>query len=141
MQAERIVGTRAKKHGFLAKPASNVLPVTLPTRFSVRFWESADKRIWIVRTIKKRLARLCQDAGAQKSEQRNMLCQRAVFLATVLETYEVKAAEGLQIDLQNYAQMANVLLGILAKLGLERQGPGNGSGLQDYMNSKGRNAN
>lgn len=95
--------------------------VTVPTRFVPRFWEDADNRCAVVKGIRRRYQSLRDDAGGDASIQRDLLVQRACFLSVVLETQEVKVAEGGDIDLGSYTQMVNSLQGLLKTLGLERR--------------------
>ena len=102
------------------KSASKRPPVSLPVRFKPKFWEESDRRCVTVRAIKARYERLMADAGGGDSYQRDLLIQRAVFISVHLETQEVRAAEGGEIDLGSYIQGANALSGLLKTLGLER---------------------
>lgn len=92
----------------------------IPKTFVPRFWESADQRYSAVRAIKARYEELVEHTGAD-SIQKQMLCQRAIFLATYLETMEVNAAEDGKLDMGVYTQAANALSGYLLKLGLDRK--------------------
>ncbi len=100
---------RRKKHG-----------ATLPARFEPGFLDKADGRCQIVKTIKHRLERLKADCNAD-SFQKQILCERAVFLATLLQTQELAAYEGEELNLGSYVQAINSLLGVLKALGLTKQ--------------------
>jgi len=94
---------------------------TLPVRFTPRFWEDSDRRVALVRAVQERVEALKRDT-ASDSVQKQTLCERAVFLATVLETSEVNAIEGVRpLDTGSYVQALNSLLGILKALGLDRK--------------------
>jgi hypothetical protein len=95
-------------------------PVTLPARFSPRFWAEADQRCAVVREIRRRYATLREDTGTE-SVQKDILCQRATFIAIQLETMECEAMETGKIDVGVYTQGVNALLGLLKALGLEKQ--------------------
>jgi hypothetical protein len=94
--------------------------VTLSNSFRPRFWESCDGRSQITKEITRRYRLLCKDSGAD-SYQKELLCQRAIFLAVRLETLEVEAAETGDIDFGSYTQAVNSLQGILKSLGLAKQ--------------------
>jgi hypothetical protein len=104
---------------------------TVPARFEPRFWEGADGRCANVKEINRRYERLRQDAGAD-SCQKELLCQRAVFISLQLETAERVATEGGKFDAGVYTQMTNSLMGLLRALGLERKVKA--VGLRAYVN-------
>lgn len=95
--------------------------MTIPARFEPRFWEDGDSRRSIVKLMRRRYKELKADAGGDRSAQRDLLVQRATFISIILETWEVRLAEGENIELGAYTQMTNALTGLLSKLGLERQ--------------------
>jgi len=97
-----------------AKPTGEI-----STTFVPRFWEQADSRLAIVRAIKERYEALKEDAGAD-SIQKQLLCQRAVFLSVWLETVERKALEDSVFAAGEYTQSVNALSGLLSKLGLSK---------------------
>jgi hypothetical protein len=103
---------------------------TLPERFQPRFWSECDNRMALVRAIKERVTGLKVDANAD-SVQKEVLCERAVFLLTILETHEVNAIEGGKLDLGAYVQGVNSLMGLLRLLGLERKAKK--VGLSEYV--------
>lgn len=87
--------------------------------FSLRLIEEADSRFSVVKTIKRRLEQLIEDAGCD-SIQKEILAGRAVFMAARLESMEVEAIEGTEIDWGSYVQACNCLNGVLTKLGLDK---------------------
>ncbi|MGD0766824.1 MAG: hypothetical protein ABSB42_01230 [Tepidisphaeraceae bacterium] len=94
---------------------------TLPTRFTPRFWQDADRRVALVRAIEDRVRRMKDDTGSE-SYAKEILCERAIFIVSLLETSERDAIEGIRaLDVGSYVQSCNALLGILKSLGLERQ--------------------
>jgi hypothetical protein len=95
--------------------------ITIPAQFKPRFWEDSDRRCAVVRAIKRRYEAVKDQCGGNESIQRDMLCQRVVFIATILETQEVQAAEGGELDLGVYTQATNSLIGLLKTLGLEKR--------------------
>jgi hypothetical protein len=114
------------------KPARRRTRVGLSNSFTPLFWVDCDGRCGTVKQIKKRLAALRQDANAN-SVQKEMLCQRAVFIALQLETMERQAAEGGVFDSGRYAQSCNALLGMLRALGLRSNRQGRRESLRDYV--------
>jgi hypothetical protein len=93
----------------------------VPARFTPRFWEGADGRCAVVKEIQRRHERLRRDSGAD-SYQKELLCQRAVFISLQLETAEREATETTgKFDAGVYTQMTNSLMGLLRALGLERK--------------------
>lgn len=103
------------------KSRSTRPPVKLPAQFQPKFWEESDRRCAAVRAIKARYLRLREDCGGDESYQRDLLVQRVVFLSIVLETQEVRAAEGGDIELGSYIQAVNGLTGLLKTLGLDKR--------------------
>ena len=91
---------------------------TLPKRFVPQFIESADGRISAIKEIRRRLKKLRADAGVDNF-QKDILAQRAIFLAVQCETMETDALQGKPIDIAILTQCTNALSGLLTKLGLE----------------------
>jgi hypothetical protein len=107
---------------------------TLPNRFTPKFWQDADRRIALVRQIEARVERLKQDAGAD-SMQKEVLCERTVFLLAVMETNERNALDGEKdFDAGSYTQTLNALVGCLRLLGLEKKAKS--LGLSKYVEDK-----
>ena len=95
----------------------------LPARFVPRFWErDADSRSIAYREVSKRYQHLKTDAGVD-SYQKELLAQRAIFIALQIETMEVSAMEGGHFEAGQYVQAVNALSGLLTKLGLEPRKP------------------
>jgi hypothetical protein len=94
--------------------------VTLPERFVPQFWNEADGRCAVIKEIRHRYEVLKGDTLAD-SYQKDLLCQRATFIAIQLETMERVAAEKGQFNAGTYTQMVNALIGLLKSLGLERR--------------------
>jgi hypothetical protein len=93
---------------------------TIPARFTPRFWADTDRRVSVVREIELRITRLKADSNAN-SYQKEILCERAVFIIAQLETMERDACEGVKaLPTGKYVQAVNGLLGLLKSLGLER---------------------
>lgn len=92
----------------------------LPATFKPRFWNEADGRYGVVRVIRSKYEELKADTAAD-CFQKDMLCQRAVFIAVQLETMETNAIEGGEFELAKYTQCVNALVGLLKALGLKKQ--------------------
>ena len=116
----------------VSTPASN--GGSLPTRFTPKFWADADNRVALVRAVKEKVNQLKTDSNAD-SYQKQVLCERAVFLIAVLETAEVNAVDGGKpLDLGGYVQGVNSLMGVLRMLGLERRAKQ--IGLSQYVEAR-----
>lgn len=126
---------RRLEPGVDKKSTKGRVPVSLPAKFQPRFWQDSDSRVAVVRTIRKRYERLKEHAGGDESFQRDLLCQRVAFISIILETQEVKAAEGDGLDLGVYTQGTNALVGLLKTLGLEKRIK-NVTGLKAYLDGK-----
>src|SRR5688572_3070015 len=91
----------------------------IPLVFQPGFLDSTDRRTAISRELRRRYERLKADAGVN-SFQKEMLAQRAIFVAVQLESLEVRATEtGATVDVGVYTQGINCLVGLLRALGLE----------------------
>lgn len=111
------------------------LEVVLSKQFKPRFWDDSDSRIGVVKHIKRRYELLKDHCGGSESAQRDLLCQRLAFVSVILETKEVVAAEGGDLDLGSYTQGINCLVGLLRALGLERRMK-NVTDLKAYLEQK-----
>jgi hypothetical protein len=111
--------------------------VNITAKFMPRFWEDSDNRISVVKLIRRRYELLKSHAGGHESVQRDMLCQRCAFVSVILETKEVEAAEGKDLDMGSYIAASNALVGLLRALGLEKRMKSAG-GLQAYLDDKGK---
>lgn len=105
----------------------------LPKTFRPRFWSEADGRVAVIRQVKAMVGKLKQDCGAE-SYQRQLLCERAAFIAILLETQERDALDKGNLDAGSYAQQVNTLLGLLRTLGLDKRVKA--LGLKAYMEAK-----
>jgi len=104
--------------------------------FVPSFWETVDGRLASVKRIKRRLEALRKDAKVD-SNQKQMIAQRAVFLALQLETMEQQAATGGAIDFGRYSQGCNALLGLLRHLGLNSVSSAKRLSLKEYAAAAG----
>lgn len=97
--------------------------LTLPDRFVAQFWDTdADQRCSVVKEIRRRYEQLKTDAGAE-SYQKDLIVQRAVFIACQLESMEITAAQSGELNFAVYTQATNALVGLLKALGLEKKMP------------------
>jgi len=103
----------------MVRSKQNTKEVALPKTFVPRVWETVDGRCTIVKEIRRRYETLRQDVGGE-SVQKDMLCQRAVFMDLCMETMEIEGATTGRLDAGTYTQMSNALLGLLKALGLNR---------------------
>lgn len=94
--------------------------ISIPEKFTPRFWEEVDGRFSIAKEIRRRYDMLREDTAAD-SYQKDILCQRAVFISVQLETMEIEATESGRFDPGVYTQMTNALLGLLKSLKLDRK--------------------
>lgn len=115
--------------------SSKTQDIILSKTFKPRFLDDADQRFAVVRTIKKRVEALMQDAGGYESTQRAMLVKHAVFLHVLLETLETKAAQEGELDMGQFVQAINSLVGLLRILGLEKRIKRAG-GLKEYLEER-----
>jgi hypothetical protein len=106
--------------------------VSVSTKFSPRLWEDCDARLAIIRGIRSRYHILKTAVGGDESPQRDLLAKRIAFLAILIESSEVSAAEGGHIDRGIYIQAVNALTGLLKAVGLERRVK-NAGGLRSYL--------
>src|SRR4051812_27235148 len=99
--------------------------------FSLRLITEADSRFAVVKQMRKRLESLMEDAGVD-TVSKEWLAARAVFLVGYLESMELDALEGKQIDWRRYMQAVRSLSDVLGKLGLNRESK-SAKRLQDYI--------
>ena len=100
-------------------PESN----SLPAKFVPKFWSrDADLRSITYKAVSKKYEALKRDAGVD-CIQKEMLAQRAIFLALQIETMEVQCMENGDFNAAIYTAMVNALSGLLTKLGLEPRKP------------------
>jgi hypothetical protein len=117
-----------------AKRVRERKPVTLPVRFQPKFLHDADGRSHAIRELRERLERLKTDAAVD-SYQKEILCERAVFLVAILETAETNATTKGALDSGSYTQSLNCLIGLLKSLGLNKRTK-QVANLTDYVKSK-----
>ena len=108
--------------------------VSLPEQFIPQFWDEADGRCSVIKEIRHRYEVLKGDTQAD-NYQKDLICQRAIFISVQLETMEMVASETGSFNAGVYTQMVNSLMGLLKSLGLERKRK-NVVSLQEYVGQK-----
>ncbi len=117
------------------KPKNRAL-VTIPGCWQPDFVERLDRRFKIAHAVRDRIAAIESDIGGRDtlSYARRCLVRRLVWLEAVVETFEQRLAAGQTVDMGQYTQALNTLLGLLRSVGWERK-PQNLRTLRDVMNS------
>jgi hypothetical protein len=88
--------------------------------FSLRLIDQADHRFAVVKQMKARVDQLLDEAGCE-TFAKQCLAGRAVFILSYLESTELDALEGKQIDWKMYFQSVRSLGDVLAKIGLDKE--------------------
>jgi hypothetical protein len=100
-------------------------PTQLPARYSPRCLWKLDRRCKTVREVAAQLVALWQDLGGFEalSTQQLMLCERTAFIHHKVIEFESAVMSGKPppFDTGVYSNLANVLMGHLKTLGLERR--------------------
>jgi hypothetical protein len=104
---------------------------TIITKFKPRFFDDLPNECKSKRYLRRMHKRLVADAGID-STMKEIIAQRAAFLALQLETMECRALESGKIDPGVHTQMCNSLSGMLRSLGLEKKVKKSG-GLRAYV--------
>ena len=123
----------------MARAKSTKLLAGMPDRYSDNWLSRLDRRTKVARAIMRRIGNLESDAGGAESlsHAKTSLIKRAAFLELILESYELRFANGELVDIGGLTQTLNSLLGLYRLLGVERvarQVPT----LQAYLAGKGR---
>lgn len=108
----------------MARGKSVRLLTTLPDHYRGADWvRRLDKRSKVARAVMGRIGELESDAGGAESLSavRRSLIRHAAWLDAVVETHELRLADGQKIDMGAYTQALNSLLGLYRLLGLERK--------------------
>jgi len=103
--------------------------------FSLRLITEADSRYSVVKTMRQRLEQLKEDAGVDTAAK-EWLAARAVFLVGYLESEEVNALEGKDINWQRYIQATKALSDVLNKLGIHKDLTRGVQRLESYISGK-----
>ena len=109
----------------MTRGVSENLPTQLPARFRSAFAWRLDRRSKAVREVAADLVELWQDLGGHEalSTQQRILVERVVFIRRRVLEFEAAAMAGkpLSFEYGVYSNLANVLVGYLRTLGLERK--------------------
>jgi hypothetical protein len=109
----------------MTRGVSTTLPTQLPARFRQGFPWALDRRCKAVREVAADLVTLWQDLGGYDalSAQQLWLCERVVFIRQRVLAFESAALGGKDLPFEAgvYSNLANVLMGYLRTLGLERK--------------------
>ena len=107
----------------MAHGKSTKLMATLPDSYSANWLTKLDKRTKIARAVLARIAELESDAGGADalSAARRSLIRHAAWLDAVVDSHELRLAQGEQLDVGAYTQALNSLLGLFRLVGLERR--------------------
>ena len=92
----------------------------LPAVFTPKFLDDVDGRPHVIRTLRRRLVHLKRDTGCD-SVQKELICQRAIFIAAKLETIEVEGVVSGKFDFPKYISGVLAMTNLLKALGLERK--------------------
>jgi hypothetical protein len=107
----------------VSRGKSRRLLTVLPDHYRADFVKRLDKRSKVARAVLGRIAQLEQDAGGAESLStvRRSLIRHAAWLDAVVESHELRLAEGQKVDMGQYTQALNSLIGLYRLLGLERK--------------------
>lgn len=109
----------------MTRGVSRTLPTQLPARFRQGFPWVLDRRCKAVREVAADLVTLWQDLGGHEalSTQQRILVERVVFIRRRVLEFESAAISGKSLPFEYgvYSNLANVLVGYLRTLGLERK--------------------
>ena len=94
--------------------------VSVPVKFDVNFLEQCDARKRAVRLMKKRYLTLREHTGAEGTAQKEILVRRATFLSLYLESLEIQAMSGAEVNMSTYSALSNSLTGLLKALGISK---------------------
>jgi hypothetical protein len=102
--------------------------------FSLRIIDEADHRFAVVKQMKSRVDRLIEETGSD-TLAKQFMAGRAVFILSYLESTEIDALEGKQIDWKAYLAATKALTDALHKLGMNREAK-SAITLSDYVADK-----
>ena len=107
----------------MSRGKSKRLLTTLPDHYRAEGFKRLDKRGRVARAVLARVGELEADAGGADSlsAARRSLIRHAVWLDALVESHELRLAEGQRIDSGAYTQALNSLIGLYRLLGLERK--------------------
>jgi hypothetical protein len=104
----------------------------LPTRFRPDFIDRMNRNYVLARVVLERREALRAHVGGDPSYVQERLITRTLWLELLVEQYEQKIADGLEVDVGALTQLGNTLKGLYKDLGLTRRAKP-ATGLQDYL--------
>lgn len=121
----------------MARGKSTKLLCSLPDDYSSDLVKRLDKRTKVARAILLRVAGLEEDAGGAEvlSSARRSLIRHAAWLDAIVDSHELRLADGQEVDVGAYTQALNSLIGLFRLLGLERKKHSVGA-LQERLNKR-----
>jgi hypothetical protein len=108
-------------------------------KFELRTIHSADGRFHVVKQMRERVAKLVEDCNAD-TIQKEWLCGRAVYIHSFLESQELDAVEGKDMNWRVYLQAVRALSDVLKALGLDKAVRG-AQRLENYLLDAGKQKN
>lgn len=95
----------------------------IPKTYKHGWLESLDGRTTVAQEMRRRFDCIISDMGGPDglSYARRALVERAIWVEYWLQSQERNLAAGQDFDSGRYTQAVNSLIGLFAKLGLERQ--------------------
>lgn len=109
-------------------------------RFELRTINEGDGRYHVVKLMRERVAKLIEDCGAQDTLAKELLCGRAIYIASYLESQEMDAIEGKDMEWKTYLAAVRSLADVLNKLGLDKAARG-AKNLETYLIDAGKRKN
>jgi hypothetical protein len=121
----------------VAQPAKGRSAVTNGKRLHVVSTPNGNETKW-ARRFRDVLAEIISDIGGRDglSEGQRQLARRCATIAITCEKMEGEAAQGNEIDLEQYGQLTDRLGRCFARLGLRRQARDVGPTLSDFLPRK-----
>jgi hypothetical protein len=94
----------------------------LPSKYKEQWITGLDNRTALARIVNERLNSLESDLGGSDrlSYQQRSLAKRAIWMEAIIEQQEAALSRGEDVDQGKLTQAVNSLIGLFAKLGLER---------------------
>lgn len=107
----------------MARGKSVKLLAAIPKNYSPDFMDRLDKRTVLGRAVRERFEAICTDLGGVEgmATVRLSLVRRFVWLESMIEGFECRAAAGEEVDIGTWMSLINSWLGIARLLGLERK--------------------
>ena len=127
---------KTKKPRLYGKPPRMPKPVSAKKDkggFSLKMIDQADHRFAVVKQMKARVDQLLEESGSD-TFAKQCLAGRAVFILSYLESTELDALEGKQIDWKMYFQSVRSLGEVLSKIGMDKEAK-SAVRLADYIDS------